>query len=143
MADIFTKEKRGHVMSLIKSTSGVEIRFRKLLSKEAYPLGYRYRLNYKKAAGKPDLAFVSKRIAVFVDGDFWHGKNFAKTMALHPHKLPQQYWRDKITGNMARDRRQNRALRKSGWNVIRIWESDIKKRPEASVRRVIKRLVER
>ncbi len=136
MPDIFTKEKRSEIMSLIKSTSGVEIKFRKLLSKEIYPLGHRYRLNYKKAVGKPDLAFVSKRIAVFIDGDFWHGKHFAAK----GHKLSEKYWRPKIEGNIARDKRQNRALRKIGWQVIRIWESDVKKRPDASIRKILKKL---
>lgn len=136
MPDIFSKEKRSEVMSRIKSTSGIEIRFRKMLSREIYPLGHRYRLNYKKAAGKPDLAFVSKRIAIFIDGDFWHGKHFATK----GHKLSEEYWRPKIAGNMARDRRQNRALRKDGWQVIRIWESEVKKRPDRAIRKVIRQL---
>lgn len=136
MPDIFTKEKRSEIMSKIKSTSGVEIKFRKMLSKQVYPLGHRYRLNYRKAVGKPDLVFVKKRIAVFVDGDFWHGKNFAKK----GHKLSEAYWQPKIKANMARDRKQNRALRKIGWTVIRIWESDIKKKPDSSVARVIAEL---
>ena len=140
LADIFSKEKRSEIMSKIKSTSGVEIKFRKLVSRHVYPLGHRYRLNYKKAAGKPDLAFVSRRVAVFLDGDFWHGKHYAKKIATNPNKLPQKYWRDKIESNIARDRRQNRALRKLGWRVIRVWESDFKKKPDQSMKRILKTL---
>jgi DNA mismatch endonuclease (patch repair protein) len=137
MPDIFTKEKRSEIMSRIRSTSGVEIRFRKLVSQHVYPLGHRYRLNYKKAVGKPDLAFVSRRVAVFLDGDFWHGKHYMKKVLPNPAKLPQKFWRDKISGNMARDRKQNRALRKLGWKVVRIWESDFKKKPDKSLQKVL------
>ncbi len=136
MPDIFTKEKRSEIMSKIKSTSGIEIKFRKLLSKQIYPLGHRYRLNYRKAVGKPDLAFVSKRLAVFIDGDFWHGKHFAAK----GHKLSAEYWQPKIKGNMDRDKRQNRLLRKTGWKVVRIWESDIRKKPEASIQKIVRHL---
>ncbi len=138
MADIFTKEKRSEIMSKIRSESGIERSFRKMLSKHTHPLGHRYRVNHKGAGltCRPDIVFVSMKIAVFVDGDFWHGKNFKRDWK----KLPKAYWRGKIQGNMDRDRRQRRRLRSLGWKVIRIWESDIRKKPEKSVDRVMQSL---
>lgn len=139
MADIFSKEKRSEVMSKIRGkNTKIEIFFCKALSKEVYPLGYRYRRHYKKIPGSPDVVFVSQRIAVFVDGDFWHGKNFKTRKA----KLPKKYWQQKIEDNITRDRRVNRKLRRESWKVIRFWESDIRKDPAKVVRKVMEVLEE-
>ncbi|HEY1037033.1 MAG TPA: very short patch repair endonuclease [Candidatus Paceibacterota bacterium] len=132
MADIFTKEKRSEVMSKIKSESMLEKAFAKELSKIVYPLGYRYRLNYKNAPGRPDIAFVSRKLAVFVDGDFWHGYKFAERKA----KLKQAYWLEKIQTNIRRDKRNRRKLKKNGWTYIRIWEHDVKKALGKSLKRI-------
>ena len=127
MPDIFTKEKRSEVMSLIKSrNTKPEIAFRKLVSSYFYPLGYRYRINYKRAFGKPDVVFVSLRLAIFIDGSFWHGFDFEN----RKHKLPKVYWLEKIQKNIERDKKVNKNLKKAGWKVIRIWEHELKKRPE-------------
>ncbi len=123
MPDIFTKEKRSEVMSKIKSVSQLEKAFAKMLSKKIYPLGYRYRLNYKGVPGRPDIAFVGRKIAVFVDGSFWHGYQFHKRRA----KLPSEFWVNKIENNMRRDRRNRLVLKKLGWTHVRLWEHDIKK----------------
>ncbi len=136
MADVFSKKKRSEVMSLIRSkNTKPEIALRKLVSAAAYPLGYRYRLHYKKLPGRPDIAFVSKKIALFVDGSFWHGYRLKNGQA-----LPRKYWLPKIKRNMERDKEINRALRKMGWKVVRIWEHDLKKNPDKALKLVMRAL---
>jgi DNA mismatch endonuclease (patch repair protein) len=127
MADIFSKERRSQVMSLIKSkNTKPELALRKLVSSNLYPLGYRYRIHYKKLRGKPDITFVAQKIAIFVDGTFWHGYDFKN----RKKKLPNEYWLSKIAANIGRDKKTNRELKKSGWRVIRIWEHDLRKNPQ-------------
>lgn len=134
MADIFTKQERSRIMSLIRSkNTKPEIALCKLVSTKFYPLGYRYRRNYRRALGRPDIAFVSHKIAIFVDGEFWHGRNFRTVRK----KLPKKYWLPKIRQNMERDRKVNRLLRKEGWLVLRFWERDVKKNPKLVVDRII------
>ncbi len=133
MPDIFSKEKRSEIMSLIRSSSTKpEIALRKIVSAKFYPQGYRYRINYRKIRGTPDIAFVSSKIAIFVDGNFWHGYNFSKTR----HKLSEEYWLPKIQSNIKRDRKVNRDLKKQGWKVIRFWEHQVKKDPELVISRI-------
>ena len=81
---------------------------------------------------RPDFVFRKSRTAVFVDGCFWHG---CPRHATKP-KNHREFWRRKLSGNKARDQIVNRALRKSGWQVIRIWECDLARRPESSIRRL-------
>ena len=127
MVDVFSKAKRSEVMSLIRSTNTKpEIAFRKLISSTLYPKGYRYRLHYKKLPGKPDMVFVEKKVAVFVDGSFWHGHRLKKGQT----NLSRRYWLPKIKRNMERDKLVNRRLRKMGWKVVRVWEHEIRKNPE-------------
>lgn len=127
MPDIFTKEKRSEVMSLIKSkNTKPELALRKLVSSRLYPLGFRYRIHYKSIMGKPDIVFVSLKLAIFIDGSFWHGFDFEN----RKHKLPKVYWLEKIQKNIERDKKVNKNLKKAGWKVIRIWEHELKKRPD-------------
>ena len=134
MVDIFSKKKRSEIMSLIRSkNTKPEIALRKLVSAALYKKGYRYRIHYRKLPGRPDIVFVSKKVAVFVDGAFWHGYQFEK----RSKKLPKKYWVPKIEENMRRDRRNNAKLKKLGWKVVRIWEHDVKKKPVRSVERII------
>jgi DNA mismatch endonuclease (patch repair protein) len=138
MADVFSKKKRSEAMSLIRSkNTKPEIALRKLLSSALYPKGYRYRLHYAKLPGKPDVAFVSKKVVAFVDGSFWHGYRMKKGQ-----RLSKKYWRPKIENNMKRDARVNARLRKSGWKVLRIWEHDLKKNPDRVLGRIKRALGE-
>lgn len=139
MADVFTKTKRSEVMSLIRAkNTKPEIALRKLVSSEFYPLGYRYKIHYGKLPGKPDVAFVSRKVAIFVDGSFWHGYKLVKKKQL----LTEKYWLPKIQRNMERDRENNRSLKRMGWKVVRVWEHDIFKSPDRvldKVRRALRR----
>lgn len=127
-------------MSLIRSkNTKPELAFRKLVSATLYPKGYRYRLHYEKLPGKPDLAFVSKKVAVFVDGSFWHGHRYKKGQT----NLSRSYWLPKIKRNMERDKAINKQLRKIGWKVVRVWEHDVRKRPENTLEAVLQALIER
>lgn len=116
MADIFTKKKRSAVMARIPSRGNRSTELRLMAVFQAQHIsGWR---RNSKLFGRPDFVFSKRRIAVFVDGDFWHG---------HPAKcrLPVQnraYWRKKIARNKVRDRLVGHALRARGWRVLRIWE---------------------
>jgi len=133
MADIFSKEKRSEIMSKITSKSMLEQRVCKMLSAQIYPMGLRYRRNYRSIDGTPDIVFVSRQIAIFIDGTFWHGYNFDSLSK----KIPSVYWKEKIEGNIRRDRLKRNRLRRQGWKVVRIWEHDFKKNPEACIRKVM------
>lgn len=127
-------------MSKIRSKdTKLEKCFLKLISSALYPKGIRYRKHYAKLLGKPDIAFVNKKVAVFIDGDFWHGYKFKK----RKEQLPKKYWIKKINGNIARDRKINRKLKKIGWKVVRIWEHEIKKNPTKAISRIEKALVKK
>jgi DNA mismatch endonuclease (patch repair protein) len=127
-----TREQRSRTMSRIRSkNTQAELILRRALSK----IGLRYRIHSRTLPGSPDIVFGPQRIAVFVDGDFWHGRNFTKWA----HKLTPQ-WRTKIEGNRARDRKTTRRLRATGWTVIRIWERHLKSMPEACAERVLSAL---
>lgn len=100
-----------------------------LLRKELHSRGLRYRVNYKGLPGKPDVAFTKAKMAVFVDGDFWHGHNWAvRGYGSLEEELERysQYWKAKILRNIERDQEVDTALHEMDWVVLRFWESDIK-----------------
>ena len=131
MADKFSKAKRSAIMSRIRSkNTSLEIEFRKLLWKNG--LG-RYRIHYN-LPGKPDIVYVSKKIVIFLDGDFWHGYNWKKLGKVPPKK----YWQKKIQKNIDRAKKYNKMLKKDGWKVIRIWEHEVKKNPEKCIKKLLK-----
>jgi len=117
MADNLTPEQRRRTMSRIRSRdTKVELLVRRAL----HAKGRRYRVNMPTLPGKPDIAFTKIRLAVFVDGDFWHGWMFEDwQMKLAP------YWRDKIGRNMDRDAKNDTKLAELGWTVLRLWEHEI------------------
>lgn len=118
MVDVFSKEKRSWVMSRIRGKdTKIERLFESWLRKEKTKFSKHY-----KIIGNPDFAIPNKKIAIFIDGDFWHGYNFKK----RERKLPK-YWKKKIKRNMERDKRTNRKLKRLGWKVIRIWEHHLLK----------------
>jgi len=116
-------------MSCIRSkNTSLEVNFRKLLWKNGLS---HYRIHYN-LPGKPDVVYVSKKIVIFIDGDFWHGYNWKKLSKVPPKK----YWQEKIQKNVDRAKKYNRQLRKEGWTVLRFWEHDIKKNHEKCIKKV-------
>jgi DNA mismatch endonuclease (patch repair protein) len=85
----------------------------------------RYRKNRRELAGAPDIVFMSERIVIFVDGDFWHGKDWEQRRMRLIRGHNAKYWVSKIERNITRDRERDRKLRAEGWTVLRVWESDI------------------
>ena len=119
MSDIFTKEKRSQIMSKIKSVSRLELIARKIAQCEA---GCRLIHQPKYIYGKPDYANKSKKIAVFIHGCYWHG-------CFRHFKLPGTntvFWAEKIDKNIKRHKHVCRKLRALGWEVLTIWEHDVK-----------------
>ena len=96
-----------------------------LLRRELRRRGLRYRLHSGNLPGRPDIVFLRQRIAVFCDGDFWHGRDLAARLAKLARGHNAEYWVAKVRRNTERDRDQTRALEESGWLVLRFWESDI------------------
>jgi len=127
-------------MSHIKSSNTkVETAFLKHLSSLLYPKGYRYRKHYSRLPGKPDIVFVKQKLAIFLDGDFWHGYNLKKL----GKSVPKKYWLPKIEKNMQRDKKVNSTLRKNGWAVLRFWEHQIKKDPHKAIKKIETTLVKK
>ena len=134
-----SKEQRSRHMALVRSrNTSFELVFLRLVSAELYPLGYRYRKHCRYVFGTPDIVFAKFGLAVFIDSDFWHGRNYerlADRMTL--------FWRAKIERNMERDRQVTRKLRRQGWSVLRFGESQIKKRPSVAIAHIKRKLEER
>ena len=89
-------------------------------------MGFRFRKNVKALPGKPDIVFTRQRVAIFCDGDFWHGKDWELRKAKLKNGTNPSYWVKKIETNIARDQRHNAALAAEGWAVLRVWESEIR-----------------
>lgn len=131
-----TAEVTHKIMSAIPSkNTEPELMLRKALWKE----NLRYRVNYRKLPGKPDIVFTKYRVAVFCDGDYWHGHNWAiRGLGSLEEELAgySEFWRNKILGNIERDTKNNRFLQDMGWTVIRLWESDIRADIDSCVRQI-------
>lgn len=113
-----TTIKRSKIMKSIKgSDTGIEVRLRKAL----WHKGIRYRKNFKVFDCHPDIVITKYKIAVFCDGNFWHGKELQK----RPIKHNFSYWNEKIRRNVERDLENTIELRDNGWIVLRFWEDDI------------------
>lgn len=122
--DRLTKEQRHRNMQANKSKgTKLELLFSKLL----WNAGIRYRKNDKEVYGKPDFVMRHLKIAIFCDGEFWHGRDWAEHKK--DHKSHQAFWFAKIERNIQRDKEVNQYLNEHGWKVFRFWESDITKRP--------------
>ena len=131
MPDKFDKQTRSAIMSKIKGkNTSLEVNFRKLLWKDGLR-GYRL---HCKLPGKPDVVFTKKKVAVFIDGCFWH----KCPKCYKEPKSRKKYWLPKITNNAMRDRKNIQMLKKEGFRVIRLWEHEIKKNPEKCIERVNK-----
>lgn len=131
-ADNLTPDQRRKNMRAIKSRdTSIELLLRKALWKN----GVRYRKNYKRLPGKPDIAITKHKIAVFCDSDFWHGYDWENRN--QRIKSNRDYWIPKIERNMARDKEVNEALAREGWTVLRFWEQKIRKDLDSCVEEVL------
>lgn len=101
-----------------------------VLRRTLWRRGLRFRKNLAELPGKPDIVFTRARVAVFCDGDFWHGRNWRRLSAQLQKRANAAYWCEKIRTNMLRDRRTTQLLEKQDWRVVRLWEGDIKANPE-------------
>lgn len=117
-----TKEQISYNMRRIKNKdSNIEL----MLRKELWSRGLRYRKNVTKIVGKPDIAFLGKKVVVFCDSEFWHGFNWEERKK--DFKSNQDFWIPKIERNIQRDIEVNKQLTEEGWTVLRFWGRDIKK----------------
>lgn len=133
MPDKRSPEVTSRIMSTVRNkNSKAELRLRRAL----FAAGARYRVHYSRLEGHPDIVFVSPRLVIFVDGDFWHGnawklRGFASYDEQFQFASRPDYWRAKISRNMERDREVNQKLVSEGWRVIRFWESEVLKDVDA------------
>jgi len=131
MADVFSKSKRSEVMSRIRSrgNQATELALAKLFRRHKIT-GWR---RNQKVFGKPDFIFPKHKLAVFVDGCFWHGCPKHGTQP----KGNAAFWRKKISRNQTRDKLVNRTLRRARWRVIRIWEHELTRKNQTRLLRRI------
>ncbi|WP_294151137.1 very short patch repair endonuclease [uncultured Selenomonas sp.] len=121
--DVLTKEQRHRAMGRIRAKdTKPEVRLRKAL----WHCGLRYRKNWRRLPGTPDIALTRQKIAIFVDGDFWHARGHQE----HPGEQVasnKEYWQCHLARNVERDKDVNDELTELGWLVLRFWEGDIQK----------------
>jgi len=136
MTDVLTPDQRKFNMSRIRGkNTGPEVRLRKLL----WSQGIRgYRIHYN-LPGKPDIVFTKKKIAIFIDGCFWH----RCPVCFQEPATRKEFWMKKIQSNIERDKKVNEQLSSDGWNVIRIWEHEIRKNPSLVIEKIRENLSEK
>lgn len=129
--DNLTREQRRKNMQHIKGKdTKIEITFRKAL----WHKGYRYRKNYKDLPGKPDIVLTKEKIAIFCDGEFFHGKDWEILKPRLEKSNNGEYWQKKIERNIQRDDEVNKELLFLGWTVIRFWGKDVLKKTDECIR---------
>lgn len=135
MADRLTAEKRSWNMSRIRGKdTSIEVKVRKYL----FSQGFRFRKNDKRLPGKPDVVLPKYHTVIFVHGCFWHRHTGCKDATVP--KTRTEFWIDKFEKNVANDRIHREMLEAAGWNVITLWECDIKKRFDVTMENVVREL---
>ncbi|MBU2948182.1 very short patch repair endonuclease [Zobellia uliginosa] len=133
----YTTPKRSKIMSKIRGkNTKPELAFRKAL----YAAGYRYRIDYKKLIGKPDIALKKYKTVIFIDGEYWHGHNWEERKP--KVKTNREFWIAKIERNMQRDEEVNAELERLGYKVFRFWETEVKKELDRCLAEVIAHLLQ-
>lgn len=128
MSDIYSKSKRSDIMSKI---SGKETKPEILVRKFLFSKGFRFRKNVKKLPGKPDIVLPKYKTVIFVHGCFWHGHSCQRgTLPETNH----EFWQEKIGKNIERDNRNIFELKEKGWNVIIVWQCEIKDKTNMNIR---------
>ena len=126
-----TKEQRTKNMKAIK---GKDTKIEILLRKALWEKGYRYRKNYNKLIGKPDIVMPKYKLVIFCDSEFWHGKDWEERSK--SIKTNREYWIKKIERNIERDKEVSEKLKSDGWKVIRFWGKDILKKLEFCIQEI-------
>ena len=135
MPDNLTRAQRSYCMSRIK---GRDTGLEKLVRSELHMRGLRFFKHVKELPGRPDIVFSRMRVAVFIDGDFWHG-----------YRLPawenglSEFWKEKIRKNKDRDRKNFNKLREMGWSVIRLWQHQVERNLPGCVEQIISAVTNR
>lgn len=129
MPDHLTSEQRSRAMSRVKLKDGS---LETIVRSELHRRGFRFRKHVKSLPGSPDAVFPRQKVAVFIDGDFWHGYR----LPAWEHKL-KPFWKEKIRANRQRDRRNFRKLQRMGWRVVRVWQHQIRQDLESVVGKII------
>jgi len=129
MADIFTKKKRSWVMSHIR---GKHTRIERILDKELRKKDVKFKLHYG-IPGQPDFVFVSEKVAVFIDGCFWHRCPMHYIAPI----TRKEFWKQKIGRNVKRDKYVTRKLRNDNWKVFRFWEHEVERYPDRVAGKII------
>ncbi|WP_026653309.1 very short patch repair endonuclease [Butyrivibrio proteoclasticus] len=124
MSDVLSEEQRSKNMRHIHSK---DTKIEMLLRKELWSKGYRYRKNYKMLPRNPDIAITKYKIAIFCDGEFFHGKDWEVLRPKLEKSNNSEFWINKISKNRQRDEDVNKKLQFEGWTVIRFWGTDIRK----------------
>ena len=122
MADVHTPEQQSYNMSRIRSKN---TKPEELVRKYLFSQGFRYRKNDNRLPGKPDIVLPKYKTVIFVNGCFWHGHEACRYFAWPQNNA--EFWKNKISGNIQRDRYNRQLLADQGWRVIDIWECELKK----------------
>lgn len=131
--DNLTKAQRHKNMKNIKSqNTKIEV----MLCKALWNKGYRYRKNYRELPGKPDIVLTKYKIAIFCDGEFFHGRNWNDQKKRIAKGNNSEYWLNKISRNIDRDAEVEKQLFQMGWTVLRFWGKDIKKNLDGCVKEI-------
>lgn len=123
-----TLAERQQISRRMKAVKPKDSKAELALRTTLWKAGYRYRKHYVKLPGTPDVALTKYKIAIFCDGDFWHGRNWESRK--HDFKSNKEFWINKIERNMERDKEKDTALRNLGWVPLHFWEKDILKNPD-------------
>ena len=132
MPDHMTPEQRSRAMKRVKLKAGP---LEQLVQRELRRIGLHFQRNYKRLEGSPDIVFLKERVAIFIDGDFWHGWR----LPAWEYKL-SRFWRSKLRANRRRDQRNFRRLRAADWTVIRLWEHEIRSDSGRCIDRILRAL---
>lgn len=134
--DKISTAARSKIMSRIR---GKETKQEVMVAKALWHRGYRYRKNNRTVKGTPDLTFKRIKLAIFIDGDFWHGRDWERKKGTI--KTNQAFWEQKIERNIERDREVNAFLKMQRWTVLRFWASDVTKNLEMVLGKIEKTIV--
>ncbi len=131
----YTTPERSKIMGKIRGkNTKPELAFRKAL----YATGYRYRIDYKKLIGRPDIVLKKYKTVIFIDGEYWHGHNWEERKK--KIKTNREFWIPKLERNMQRDKEVNKELDRLGYKVFRFWEKEVKTELEICLKKVIAHL---